>query len=139
MGYQEYICKIDNVEKFVKKRYEVDNFIDNRCFDEVYYDLIEFKEKFNDVEKGLYLYVYGDRYIGESFLGFLKNNIIDGNSYIKTIEEATGYIPFSGNENNYGDKIIKLFKEKSNSFGRVIYQKEPSSKEKGIELERSLF
>lgn len=133
MGYQEYVYKIDNIKNFSKKRSKIDTFIDKECSECVDYSLVEFKDDFKNIKKGIYVYACGDRYIGIKFLVFLTNEITGGTSYISGIESALD--SYYG-DNEYDEKLKDLFKEKSTPFARVIYSKEP---EQGKQLDRSLF
>lgn len=135
MGYQEYVCKIDNISKFVQNKYKADDFIDNKCFGELSYSLVEFKEDFNNnIKKGLYIYVFGERTYGSHFLFFLRNNVIGRSRYAGTIESALDIIPFSGKESEDGERLKQVFKEKSTPFARVVYEKQIKN-----ERERSLY
>lgn len=134
MGYQEYVYKIDNIEKFAKKRKKVDSFIDEECCEVINYCLVEFKYDFKNIEKGMYVYATGDRQFGLKFLNYLDNKITKGSSYVGTIESALDSYHWEDNE--YDVKLRELFKEKSTNFARIIYEKQPT---KSKQLERSLF
>lgn len=133
MDYHEYLCKVDNIKTFVKKRCEIEEYIDIKCSERIAYHLLEFKEEYNNKEKGLYVYVYGDRNYGNKFIKFLKNNPVGISISPETIDEANNLTPFSSTDILFNGKFSKLLEEKSNSFGRVIYEKPPNSKKRLIE------
>lgn len=140
MGYQEYIYKLDNdktIKKFVENRKKINDFIDKRFYELVDYCIVDFKEDFQNIDKGIYLYTFGDRAASRIFINYLDREMLGISSYAETIEETLGIKPFAGDNGN-GEKLIQLFNERSTPFARVVYERE-SSKDKNSELERSIF
>lgn len=121
MGYQEYAYKLDKPEQFIKCKKEIDDYMyRSLIFEHVDYQLVEFKEKLGEMDSGVYLFVYGDRWNGIKLIKKLGEKL--KSSYIKDVETSLGFYNESEkiyNENS--DKLKNIFKNKSN-IGVVLLE-----------------
>lgn len=127
MGYQEYVYKVKKPIKFMENKNSIDRYIDKKLFRQVDYSLVEFKEKLENIEPGIYVYISGDRQMGSKLLGKL-DSILGKSKYCECIEEAMN--SYKDNSQKSVGRLRKLFRDKSTDLGRILKSYEG---EKGFE------
>lgn len=135
MGYQEFTFKLDQPQQFINKKKEIDNHMNKTYLSEqCSYTLLEIKQPVGEMDRGMYLYITGDRWSGRELMCYLDKKL--KSSYNSDIETCLGM--WISNKDNYeieSKKLTKLFKNKRSEVGNVLIK----GPERSIEMERSLF
>lgn len=134
MGYQEYTFKLDKPKQFLKKKKEIDKFmLDNHYSLHIDYEVVEIKEKLGEMDKGIYMFIFGNRGAGKRFLLYLDKKL--STNYIKDIESALGLYTEGMDYEENSDKLKTIFNDKRCIYGNVLMK----SPDMSLQLERSLI
>lgn len=136
MGYQEFTFKLDQPQQFIQQKKNIDKYMNKKDLSYLCeYTLIEVKQQIGKMDKGLYVYVTGERYGGRELLKYLDKKL--QSSYKDDIESCLGLWKDDNRDNYVRDsvKLTKLFKNKRSEVGNVLIK----GPERNIEMERSLF
>lgn len=125
MGYQEYVYKVTDINKAIKKK---DSIIKDTYRTYASIELVQLYQPIGNLLEGYYLWISGDRYSGKDVLANLVKHLKSGN-YGCVEDMVFDNFDNAIEDNNTSNQLRTLFKNKISNDGIVTLWKEDYWKE----------